>query len=57
MEKEVEAELWEANSVADMLNVLINRYRLNEAKPGIMTKALLISGLKSAINMVKPKKR
>lgn len=57
MEQAIKQKLKEAKSVDDMLKVLQSSYRLDTCVPGSITRATVIAGLESAINMLKPLKR
>jgi len=57
MEKDVEEKLKRSKTVQDMLQVLIDEYKLDECQPGIIKKPTLIYGLKEAIKLIKPVRR
>ncbi len=57
MDEEVKVKLFKAKSVGEMLRILSDYYDLDSVSPGVVVKGLIVSGLQSAINMTKPKKR
>jgi hypothetical protein len=50
-------KLRNSNTLADMLNVLFDTYKLEETKVTPIVKGTIISGLTMAVKMTNPKKR
>lgn len=57
MNEEILNKLRNSNTLADMLNVLFDTYKLEETKVTPIVKGTIISGLSMAIKMTNPKKR
>jgi len=57
MNEETLNKLRNSNTLADMLNVLFDTYKLEETKVTPIVKGTIISGLSMAVKMTNPKKR
>jgi hypothetical protein len=57
MNEETLNKLRNSNTLADMLNVLFDTYKLEETKVTPIVKGTIISGLTMAVKMTNPKKR
>jgi len=57
MDPQVKEQLQRAKTMADMLAVLMEAYKLEECKLGILSKPAIIHGLESAIKILKPERR
>lgn len=49
-------ELEQKKTVQQMLNYISEKFNL-DFDPGVITKAVFLSGLKSALNILKPKRK
>lgn len=54
---EFERELSSCTTVKQMFDVINKHYEIENCRPGTITKATVINGLKTAIKMLNPKRR
>lgn len=57
MDLDVIQKLQKSETVKQMLEVLIDEYRLEDSRPGPILKGFLMVGLKEAIKKCNPKRR
>lgn len=50
-------DLQDCETVAEMLQYLLDNFDLENARPGLVTKGILINGLGWAIDLIKPARK
>lgn len=50
-------DLHDCQTVAEMLQYLLDNYELENCRPGFATKLILVNGLEQAVKLIQPQKK